>query len=106
MSLGFGWSALGLVLVGALIIVVAAVLANIVLVRYSRSTHGLVTRHTTDVALATSLLLCATLSFVGATLLVLGLIVGNGTAAWTLLIPLGLLVLATLGVGYLKRGVR
>jgi hypothetical protein len=105
-SLWFGWPALGLVIVGAFTMVVAGVLANIVFVRYSRSIHKLVSRQTTDLALAKSLLLCGALCLVGATLLVLGLVVGNGTAAWTLLIPLAPLVVTTVAFVYLRRRVR
>jgi hypothetical protein len=104
------WLPLGLVIVGALTMVVAAVLANIVFVRYPLtrrlSTLDPVTRRTTDFAFATSLLLSAALCFAGACVLVLGLIVGNGTAAWTLLIPLSPLVLIAVAVGYLRRRLR
>ena len=99
----FGWPAFGLVIVGPLTMVAAGVLANVVVVRYSRSIHNLVSRQTTDLALAKSLLLCGALCSVGATLLVLGLIVGSGTAAWTLLIPLALLVVITVASVYLRR---
>ena len=101
------WLTLGLVPLGALMIVGAAVLANIVLIRFPlmrrRSTNDPFGRRTTDLAFASSLSLCAALSFFGASVLVLGLILSNGTAAWTLLIPLSPLVLSAAAVVYLRR---
>jgi hypothetical protein len=87
--------------------VVAAVLANVVLFRYVLarrvSIHDPVSRRTADIALATSLLSCAALTFIGASVLVFGLVVGNGTAAWSLMIPLSPLVLIAAGLVYAKR---
>jgi hypothetical protein len=102
--------ALGFVILGALTMVVSAVLANIVFFRYPLarrlSSRDPVSRRSADTALATSLLRCAALTFIGAFVLVLGLVVGNRTAAWTLLIPLSPLVLIAVAVVYTRRLVR
>lgn len=104
------WLEFGLVILGALTMVVAAVLANIVFFRHPTrrrlSTHDPVARRESDLAFARSLLLRAALTFVGASVLVLGLIVGNGTAAWTLLIPLSPLVSIAVAVIYVRRRLR
>src|SRR5712691_11327070 len=82
----------GLVTVGALIMVAGGVLANIVFVRYvatqKLSTEDPVIQRAAVFRFGSSLLLCGALGFGGACILVLGLIVGNGTAAWTIAIPL------------------
>jgi hypothetical protein len=101
------WLALGLVILGACTMVGAAVLANIVFFRYPLarrlSIHDQVARRAADFALAKSLLRCAALSFAGASVLVLGLVVGRGSAAWTLVIPLGPLVFVAVALVYLER---
>ena len=101
------WLALGLVVLGAFAMVLAAVLANIVFLRYPLarrlSTHDDVARRAADFALATSLLRCAALTFVGAFVLVLGLVVGRGNAAWTLAIPLSPLALVAVALAYVRR---
>ncbi|HLQ15807.1 MAG TPA: hypothetical protein VK256_08120 [Candidatus Eisenbacteria bacterium] len=99
--------ALGLVYVGALMMVAAAVFANVVFFRYPvkrrLSTHDPVSRRETDMTFAISLLQCAAVTFGGACVLVLGLVVGSGAAAWTLLIPFVPLAVVAVSVVYLKR---
>ena len=101
------WLALGLVILGALTIVAAAVLANIVFFRYmlarGLSTHDRVALRAADIAFATSLLRCAVITFGGASLLVLGLVAGYGTAVWTLVIPLSPLILSAAALVYARR---
>jgi quinol-cytochrome oxidoreductase complex cytochrome b subunit len=101
------WLAVGFVILGALTMVVAAVLANIVFFRYPLpqrlSAHDPVARRAAGIALAISLLRCAALTFAGASVLVLGLVVGNGTAPWTLLIPLSPLAFIAVAVVYARR---
>ena len=100
----------GLVTVGALIMVAGGVLANVVFVRYVAarrpSTQDPAIRREAVFAFAISLLLCAAVAFGGAFVLVLGLIVGNGAAAWTLSIPLAPLVLIAVAVPYFRRRFR
>ena len=101
------WLGLGFVTLGACTMVVAAVLANIVFFRYPLtrrlSTHDSLARRGADLALATSLLRCAALSLGGATVLVFGLVVGRGSAAWTFMIPLSPLVLVAIALAYVRR---
>lgn len=104
------WLALGLVIVGALTIVAAAVLANIVFFRYPvtrrLSTQDPCSARATVFEFGTSLLLCAAMSAGGFGVLDLGLVAGNGVAPWTLLIPLGLLVLTAVAALYFRRRLR
>jgi hypothetical protein len=101
------WVAVGFEVLGALTMVVAVVLANVVLFRYLLarrvSIHDSVSRRAADIALATSLLSCAALTFIGASVLVLGLVVGNGTATWSLVIPLSPLVVIAAALVYAKQ---
>jgi hypothetical protein len=101
------WLALGLVILGVCTMVGAAVLANIVFFRYpltcKLSIHNPAARRAADLVLAKSLLRCAALTLAGATVLVLGLVVGRGSAAWTLVIPLGPLLFVAVALVYLNR---
>lgn len=100
----------GLVIAGALIMVAGAVLANVVFARYVTaqrpSTGDPAIRREAAFVFAISLLLCAAVGFGGACVLVLGLIVGNGAAAWTLSIPLAPLLLIAVAVPYFRRRFR
>jgi len=90
--------------------VAGGVLANVVFVRYAAarrsSSRDPAIRREAVFAFAISLLLCAAVGFGGAFVLVLGLIVGNGAAAWTLSIPLAPLVLIAVAVPYFRRRFR
>ena len=96
--------------VGALMMVAGAVLASVVFVRYlavpRRSAEDPATRRQAAFDFAISLLLCSAVVFGGACVLVLGLIVGSGAAAWTLSIPLAPLVLIAVAVPYFRRRFR
>jgi hypothetical protein len=105
-----GSLAQGFVVVGALIMVAGGVLANVVFVRYVAarrpSSRDPAIRRQAVFAFAISLMLCAAVGFGGAFVLVLGLVVGNGAAAWTLSIPMAPLVLIAVAVPYFRRRFR
>jgi hypothetical protein len=99
------WIANGLIIVGALTAVAGAIRANFAYVRFFR-TRGAAPpqgRAIAGMEVAYSGSVAAVITGVGITVLVLGLVIGSGVQAWTLLLPISLAVGGALTAALTRR---